>query len=78
MKLSNIFGVHYSGILEDEYNSEKYKGRDDNSEVRDVDVNVLSFGDLDNEEKCLLLAFRLMSEPSRKEIMETALSKMKK
>lgn len=78
MKLSNIFGVHYSGILESEYNSEKYKNSNESSDMRDVDVNVLSFGDLDNEEKCLLLAFRLMSESSRKEIMETALSKMKK
>ena len=76
MKLSNIFGVHYSGILEAEYNSEKNKVNSLGD--KDVDSDVLRFSDLDNQEKCLLVAFRLMSESSRNEIMELALSKMKK
>lgn len=76
MKLSNIFGVHYSSILEAEFNSEKYK--DNTIGARDVGSDVLRFGDLDNEEKCLLVAFRLMSESARNEVMELALSKMKK
>lgn len=75
MKLSNIFGVHYSGILESEYNSPKYK--DEVLNVSDAGATVFGFGDLDNEEKCLLFAFRLASESSRKEIIEFALSKVK-
>lgn len=75
MKLSNIFGVHYSGILESEYNSVKYK--DEVLSAGDVNSDVMRFGDLDNEEKCLLLAFRLASESSRREIIELALRKIK-
>lgn len=75
MKLSNIFGVHYSGILESEYNSEKCK--DDGLCATDIDSDVLRFGDLDNEEKCLLLAFRVASESARREIIEFALRKIK-
>ena len=75
MKLSNIFGVHYSDILEIEYNSEKFK----DSEISFVDAypDVNGFGCLNNEEKCLLLAFRVVSDASRKEIIEFALRKVK-
>lgn len=75
MKLSNIFRVHYSDILENEYNSGKCK--DSGLGVADVDSDVLKFGDLDNEERCLLLAFRVVSKSSRQEIIEFALHKVK-
>lgn len=75
MKLSNIFGVHYSGILESEYTSAKYT--DEILSAGDIDAEVLRFGDLDNEEKCLLLAFRVVSESSRREIIEFALRRVK-
>ncbi|MBR2579370.1 MAG: helix-turn-helix transcriptional regulator [Clostridia bacterium] len=75
MKLSNIFGVHYTGILESEYNSEKYANK--NLKAGDVSADISRFSDLDNEEKCLLFAFRLASESSRREMIEFALSKIK-
>lgn len=75
MKLSNIFGVHYSGILESEYNAEKCASK--SLDARDIDSEILRFGDLDNEEKCLLLAFRLISESARQEVIQLALSKIK-
>ena len=75
MKLSNIFGVHYSGILESEYNSSKCLSG--NLVAGDVNADISRFGELNNEEKCLLFAFRLASESSRREIIEVALSKIK-
>lgn len=75
MKLSNIFGVHYSGILESEYNSEKHASK--NLSLGDVDADISRFSDLDNEEKCLLFAFRLASESSRRDIIQFALGKIK-
>ena len=64
-KLSNIFRVHYTQILENEMHTQF---SDSKSQV---------FG-LNNEEVELLTIFRMLSDESKKEVMDTVSKKIKK
>ncbi len=73
MKLSRIFGVHYSTILESEYGVQNCG----DLRVSETDREISEFNDLDQNEKCLLIAYRLLSSTSRNEVLQLILNKFK-
>ena len=64
-KLSNIFKVHYTQILENEMHTQFSDSKQ-------------QFFGLNNEETELLTIFRMLSDESKKEIMNSVLQKIKK
>lgn len=78
MKLANIFGVPYSSILSSETSSKFAdsaieQGCCDSS----IDEGKITFNSLSYEEKCLIVAFRLLSEDGKKNMMNNAVKGFK-
>ena len=77
MKLSNVFKVHYTELLETErdnyFNS---SGRLSDSGA-DMQNQQFQFGSLSDEEKYFVIAFRLLPEESKDEVMKIILNKFK-
>lgn len=76
MKLSDIFEVHYSEFLESE-KSNYLKGGQKLSDSGNVCKTKLQFGNLSDEEKYFVVAFRLLPDNDRKEVMGLILDKFK-
>lgn len=80
-KLSEIFNVHYTELLEPEGNN-YFNGGDRLSDYNDCDNKYsynqnFQFGNLSDEEKYFVVAFRLLPEDSRKEVMTIIINKFK-
>lgn len=76
MKLSNIFKVHYTELLESERNN-FLGGGERLSDGGNICNQQFQFGSLSDEEKYFVVAFRLLPEDSRKEVMKIILNKFK-
>ena len=76
MKLASIFKVHYTELLESEQGG-CLRGGERLSDSGGIYDNELRFGNLSDEEKYFIVAFRLLPEDSRKEVMNMILDKFK-
>lgn len=77
MKLSNIFDVPYSDILNSEANSKLADNLVGYRRDSSVNKEEITFNGLSYEEKCLIVAFRLLSEDDRKNMMNSIVKEFK-
>ncbi len=76
MKLAAIFKVHYTEILESESTTQLRSDSRVDSVFQNNDVS--GFFSLSYDEQCLLVAWRLLSENARQEVLKDVVDKFKK
>lgn len=81
MRLSDIFDVHYTTILESEdtnaFSDVRKGGVSKQLNTSEENLNVTNFNFLTKKEQDILMAFRLLSNESQRDIMEFISQKFK-
>lgn len=77
MKLSSVFEVPYSDILNSEANSKLADNLVECHRNSPVNKEEMTFDGLSYEEKCLIVAFRLLSGDDRKNMMNSIVKEFK-
>lgn len=77
MKLANVFEVPYSDILSSEANSKFADSAVECRRSSSIGKEGVAFDGLSYEEKCLIVAFRLLSEDDRKNMLSSVVKEFK-
>ncbi len=77
MKLANVFKVPYSDILNSEASSKFADSAVECHRDSPIGKEGISYDGLSYEEKCLIVAFRLLSEDDRKNMLSSMVKEFK-